>query len=307
MKKATQNNTLIIKSGGGYFHQGVKSEGYHVITPYIEKGLFYRLLRELCFRVPFLPKKVWYNKEVLNSKFDFFLIGDPLITTDYLKWIKKVKPNAQLNFIYGNMVGKAKHPMPNEIPSCYRVWSYDGGDCEKYGLRKFFCNGYFKCFIKAHKKTKQDVLFVGGDKGRGEYLLSIEKEMNALGISTKFIIVKSSKLDKDKPYYHEPVSYDVVTDMVAESKAVLNVAMPGQTGVTMRDLEAILIGVKLITTNPHTKEEDFYNPNNVYLLNDNNIKGLIDFLEKPMTPIPDEIKHRYDFNKYIEEITVDDE
>ncbi len=306
MEKATQNNTLVIKSGGGYFHQGVKSEGYRVITPYYEKGVLDRILREMCFSLPFFPKKVWYNKEVLNPKYDYLLINDPLITKHYLKWLKDEKSKAQLNFIYGNMVGMAKHVHPSEIPTCYRIWSYDGGDCEKYGLHKFYCNGYFKCFVKPRKEVKQDVLFVGGDKGRADYILNLEKAMNDMGITTNFIIVKSSKLDKDKPYYHAPVSYDIVTDMVAESKAVLNVAMPGQTGVTMRDLEAILIGVKLITTNPHTKEEDFYNPNNIYILDDNNVGGLKDFLEKPIIPVPNEIKQRYDFNKYIEEVTADD-
>lgn len=306
MEKATQKNTLVIKSGGGYYHQGVKSEGYQVITPYYEKGLLIRILREMCFRIPFLPKRMWYNKEVLNPKYDYLLINDPLITKHYLNWIKDENPKAQLNFIYGNMVGKAKHVHPSEIPSCYRIWSYDGGDCEKYGLRKFYCNGYFKRFIKPRKKEKQDVLFVGGDKGRADYILSLEKALKDIGITTNFIIVKSSKLDKDKPYYHAPVSYDVVTDMVAESKAVLNVAMPGQTGITMRDLEALLIGVKLITTNLHIKDEDFYNPNNIYILEGNNVEGLKEFLGKPIIPAPQEIKQRYVFNKFIEEVTVDD-
>lgn len=306
MEKAIQKNTLIIKSGGGYYHQGVKSEGYQVITPYYEKGLLYRILREMCFRIPFLPKKIWYNKEVLNPQYVYLLVNDPLITKHYLNWIKEEKPEAQLNFVYGNMVGKAKHVHPSDIPACYRVWSYDGGDCEKFGLRKYYCNGYFKCFVKPRKEVKQDVLFVGGDKGRADYILSLEKAMNDMGITTNFIIVKSSKLDKDKAYYHAPVSYDVVTDMVAESKAVLNVAMPGQTGITMRDLEALLIGVKLITTNPHIKNEDFYNANNIYILDGNNVEGLKDFLEKPIIPAPQEIKQRYDFNKFIEEVTVDD-
>lgn len=299
-----KEDVLIVKSGKeSYFHQGVAAEGYKIVSSYLEGGLFLRVLREIFFRTSFLPKSIWYNKTLKKKKYSHILIWDPLITSHFLRWLAKEQSCAQLNFLYGNMVGKAKHLYPNEIPQCYRIWSYDRGDCNKYGMRFYKSNPFFKCFMKPLRRPITDVLFVGGDKGRAEFILDLENKLNSIGIITKFIIVKSSKFDKNKPFYHKPVPYDKIIDMAAESKAILNIAMPGQTGVTLRDIESLILGVKLITTNKHIVNEDFYHPNNIYILDNTNVDGIIDFLKKPMFAISGEIKHRFDFDNHINEIT----
>lgn len=301
-----KEKVLIIKAGGGYFNQGVEAEGYGVESPYKGRGIVLRILREVIFRMPFSLKKLWYNKHISEKNYDYILVWDVLITSDFLNWLSKEQPTAQLNFVYGNMVGKSRHLMPSQIPTNYRVWSYDKGDSEKFHLNLFHSNPYFKCFVKPLQTPKYDVFYVGSDKGRAEYILSLEKEMLSVGLRTNFVIVKDGRLSRNKSYYKPALPYDAVTDIVAESKAVLNIIMPGQVGITLRDLEALLIGVKLITNNENIVKADFYHPDNVYILRGTNIDGLKEFLEKPMCHISNEIKSKCDFSAFVEEIISDE-
>jgi spermidine synthase len=45
-----------------------------------------------------------------------------------------------------------------------------------------------------------------------------------------------------------------------------------QKGLTLRVFEAIGAGKKLITTNQYIQNYSFYNPNNIYIINRENIK-----------------------------------
>ena len=301
--RANYNNVLFITAGKGYLREGALSEGYKVQAPYVEHNLFERVLREIFFKLPFLPSNIWYNKKVCKQDVEYVFVTDPLITVDYLKWLRLQFVNAQLNFTYGNMVGKAKHVMPCDIPEGWRVWTYDDYDARTYGLRLYHVNAYPKSFLKPKMPSEYDVLFVGKDKGRGEYLLQLEAKMNSMGLRTLFIIARDGKLSPSKKYYKRAIPYKDVVELIVRSKAVLNVAMDGQEGMTMRDLESMFFGVKLLTTNKNVVKMDFYHPENVFIVDGLNIDDLPQFLNTSMVEIPDKVKNKHTFESFIEFIT----
>ena len=167
---ASIDNTLFILAGS-FARDGFVSEGYKVYSPYVEHNVFERVLREICFKSPLLPKRVWYNKSICKQSPDYIIVSDPLITSDFLRWIQELFPHAQLNYTYGNLVGHAKHLQPSMIPRGWRAWTFDGRDSAKYGLRLYQSFYLYKKFVKPKEELKYDVLYVGRDKGRGEYLI----------------------------------------------------------------------------------------------------------------------------------------
>jgi hypothetical protein len=56
---------------------------------------------------------------------------------------------------------------------------------------------------------------------------------------------------------------------------------------------------KLITDNENIKDYDFYNPNNIFIWNNNNQNLLSDFLIAPYEEVPEDIKNKYDINQWI--------
>lgn len=294
---------LLIMAQTGFLYEGCKYENYKVCHPYVPVNLVTRILREFVFRfLPFLSS-FFYNKEVFKGDYDSILIWDPLITKRYLNKIHKKYPKANINFIYWNMVGKCSHLLPNEIPSFVNKWTYDNYDSKLYNLNLYSTYPYYKKYIRPHIADDYDVLFIGRDKGRGEFLLQLEKKMKAVGLKTNFIIMKSGRLSKNKPYYHKELSYDEICEFVARSRSVLNVIMENQEGITLRDLEYVYQGVKLVTTNPAIQKTSIYHPNNVFILNDNNVQELPSFLNLPRAILPTEVLDKHTLDAFISEIT----
>lgn len=303
MTNWNKGNTIFIMASTGFVYEGSVGEGFRVHHPYIGKEYVARVLREICFRCAFLPKKLWYNKSILKEHPKYIVIWDPLITTDFLMWLMKSFPSAQINFKYSNMVGRAKHLTPDKIPNGIRVWTYDGYDSKKYGINFYHCYMYFKTFIKTKQNPEYDVLFIGKDKGRGEYLLDLEKHMQSLGLVTKFIITADSKLSKKKDYYQNDIPYSEVVDYATKSRAILNIVMENQQGVTLRDMESIFLNTKLITTNKHIVDAEFYNPKNVFILDEQDITELPRFLSTDSVQVDSSLLRKYSIDGMLDEIT----
>lgn len=303
-KNATKENTVIIMAADrGMFYEGYKSEGFKVYSSYKPANSIMRVIREVYFRIPFLSKKMWFNKEIIRLSPEFILVRDAIITRDYLLWLKKVFPQAQINFMYENMVGKAKHLLPKEIPTGIRVWTYDIRDSEKYGLNLRKTMLYFPAYVYKKQDPVFDVLFVGRDKGRGDWLNQLEKFLIQRGYRTCFLITADSKYSRKKPYYKKVVPYEQIAKWVSQSKCVINVAMENQTAVTVRDLECLFNKVKLITTNEAIKDAYFYNQNNVFIIKEDNWALLPAFID---TEYDDTIKieiERHSANALIREVT----
>lgn len=287
----------------GFLYDGCRFEGYKVCHPYRPVNLITRVLREITFKFFPIFSSAFYNKECFVGEYAHIIVWDPLITKSFLIRLHKLHPKAQIDFVYWNMVGKCSHLTPNHIPYFVRKWTYDGYDSEKYGLKLYSTYPYYKRFIRPHNSNQYDVLFVGRDKGRGKYLLELENQMKSLGLKTKFIITKSDRLSKKKSYYQQELTYDEICDLVSHSRSVLNVTMDNQQGITLRDLEYVYQGVKLITTNSSICKTSIYHPNNVFVIGEANIKDLPAFLNVQMIPLSKKVIKHHTLHAFITEIT----
>jgi len=294
-----EKSVIFVSARRGYIAEGICAEGFDVVYPYRDKTLFGRVIREIWFKCG-LPELVWYTK--IKKKVDIIVVQDPLITKEYLEWLKKTHPNSKINFMYGNMVGKAKHLLPYEVPNSISIWTYDSYDAKKYGLN-LYKGGYSRLFIGTKKETQYDVFYIGADKeGRGEYILDLQRKMEELGVKTKYIITPNGRFAKKKVYHSKPIPYSKVIEYINKSRAVLNIAMPNQTGATIRDFESIFNSIKLITTNRSIKNYDFYREENVFILGERNLSELVCFLNSPFQPIEGEILKKYTITALVEEI-----
>ena len=84
-----------------------------------------------------------------------------------------------------------------------------------------------------------------------------------------------------------------------ESKALLEIVKEDVSGITLRALEGIFFGKKLITNNKFIKMYDFYNPNNIFILEDDNLSNLKNFISSKYEPIDKTIIDYYDFEEWV--------
>lgn len=80
---------------------------------------------------------------------------------------------------------------------------------------------------------------------------------------------------------------------IAESRAVVDIEHPSQTGLTMRTIETLLSGTKLITTNAAVRALDIYDPARVQVIDRHNPQVDAGFFETPFPEIPTDLGAKY--------------
>lgn len=75
-----------------------------------------------------------------------------------------------------------------------------------------------------------------------------------------------------------------------------------QSGLTMRTLETLGAKKKLITSNIDIKRYDFYNENNIFIIEDENLEGINEFINKDYEDINQDIYEKYSLRSWVETI-----
>lgn len=93
-----------------------------------------------------------------------------------------------------------------------------------------------------------------------------------------------------------------IVNIVKGAKVVLDIQHPSQVGLTMRTMEVLGAGKKLVTTNAHIKEYDFYKEENILVIDrDQPVLSEL-FLKTPYSPVDFTIRQRYSLEGWISEI-----
>ena len=151
--------------------------------------------------------------------------------------------------------------------------------------------------------------FVGQLKGRGALLTRLEKMLAAEGMECDFYISKFYGSKEEVPenlrqYCHsELMPYAENLRRTAQAACVLDLVQKGQKGVTLRALEALFYGRKLITNNPEIKKEDFYRPANVWILDDpDERRRLGQFLAGQPEKVDEQIIRRHTIGPWLDSL-----
>lgn len=149
------------------------------------------------------------------------------------------------------------------------VITFDKSDADKYNFT-FHPQVYAPEILEQFKAEEQqyDLFFVGADKHRYDGLALFAKVLKKENISFNFhIVADKSSVDRDAEYISNSyVSYDDYLNILMKSSCLLDYTQEKQTGLTVRVLEAIFAGKKVITNNHSIIEYDLYCPENVFIL-----------------------------------------
>lgn len=188
----------------------------------------------------------------------------------------------------------------------WEKWTFSKSDADKLGFKygATFYNAMLLSENVPHCSEGKavDVLFVGTDKGRKPFVLDLKRRLAACGVRCDFRVVDNFKSLFSSEYSRE-VSYRALCGMIQRSKVLLDVVQEGQYGLTLRIMEALLFGKKIITTNKYiNNDSDFVGNENIYVLDKDNINGLQAFILKPFVPYADELRKKYSFTEWLRRI-----
>ena len=96
-----------------------------------------------------------------------------------------------------------------------------------------------------------------------------------------------------------PMKYDVMINYLGKAKCCVELCRPHQKSLSTRSFEALGTRTKVITTNQSIKNYDFYNPQNILVVDENNPIIPADWINEPYTNIKDEILNRYTLQYFV--------
>lgn len=277
-----------------FFIPYMESEVVDVVRLYRKRSYLITIIKYLFLKVE-LYAPFWYGDWRRKTKSYSEIIIFATKDYSFIKKIKKDNPSIKITFWYWNPAFRMGIPR-KVLFNLARVFSFDQDDCEKYNL-SFNTTFYFEKIKLKKKKDKYDTLFVGLNKGRRETLEKLYTDLNSLELKNLFHIVPDK--DENHSQKKKPIPYKEYLELLAESKCIIDIIAEGQSGLTVRSMESIFHQKKLITNDLNIKNQDFYDPNNIYIIGIDKFEDIADFINSPYEKVNPIIVEKYDFKNWL--------
>ncbi|KUJ50595.1 hypothetical protein [Chryseobacterium sp. JAH] len=290
-----KNKIIVLYDSITYFRQNFKKKGVSVCDSFKKVNKVGKVFRKFS-EFTTIGRNYWFGnwKNKLEHINTVIVFAENRI--DHLIYIKKKYPKIRIILWYWNPVFRCIHP--DKIPEglCEK-WSFDFDDCKKYNLH--YNNQFYFDNIELDKKQLiYDGFFLGNNKGRRNYLNDIKCIFTDNKLVSSFYIIPDEGESNVEQFI--PISYeDYLNRFVSSTKGLIDVQPTGQSGLTLRPLEAIFFKKKLITNDKKIKNYDFYHSSNIYILGIDDNKSLVDFMNKKYENINTEIIKKYDVSNWL--------
>lgn len=235
-------------------------------------------------------------KKEENNKFDVILIvfGAGFMTGEHIEKIRMTFPDTKIVYYAWDSV--SNFPTIKSLSEHADVaFSFDKDDCKKYNvnfLPLFYVKKDAQAETTAYKWDVSTVMSFYNKKSHGLLLImdvlpkNISKYLFVrLRNKSYFVymrIVNHAAFGKLKKYLtFNSLTREECLSVFRNSKAIIDCPVPNQNGLTMRTFEALALKRKLITTNIHIKEYDFYCSDNIFVVDENTKEIPLEFFETP--------------------------
>ena len=256
-------------------------------------------------------------KKFRRAEYDFiFVIQGEGLSVNTLSIIKGLYPRAKMIWYLWDSLKNKKNLIPN-LEYYDKCYTFDNSDALQYGLnfRPLFYSPNFK--KKISPIIDFHLSFVGtAHSDRYEIISNIQNSISKEIVFYKYLYLQAPWLyrvyktfntnfsnAKISDFNFRPMPSDKVADIFSRSSSILDLQHPNQKGLTMRTFEALGASKKIVTTNKAIYETDFYDPENVLVLERlESINISKEFLLTPFKCLTDETIYRYSLRGWLFDI-----
>ena len=228
--------------------------------------------------------------------------GDAVIIAEYtepalISAVTKIIPEGVVRYVWlWNHKGDNRifaYNLPTIRKCHFQVVTYDESDADRYGFKwhtQFFNIKPYQQLVTSSSNTLlYDFLFIGYAKNRVEEIESIYATLSSY--VCKFITVRTAS---------DYIPYNRYLEMALQARCIVEIVHTGDPSCTLRPLEAMTIHRKLLTNNLAVRNYTFYRSQNIFILGQDNLSLLSDFLHSPFELLPSDIVDSYDVNSWVE-------
>lgn len=267
---------------------------------------FYLRIKNFIFKL-FLKKNlkhIYYGEKIIEllknqERQDLILT----IKGDFIdnKSIIEFKNHAKKSIAFFNDAISRYPNIKNVLPLFDEVYSFEKKDCEKYNL-KFKTNFIYQQNTENKEKHKYQLFNISSRDKRTKIILKVASALKKLDINYKiFIFDNKKKLKKSDiiEIIEKPIPMEKVNQFIDDSEVLLDIHRSKQDGLSFRVFESLGKEKKIITTNKDIKNYDFYNEQNILII-DENFEIPKSFFDSKYIPIPEMILKKYLIENWVE-------
>lgn len=205
-----------------------------------------------------------------------------------------------------------------DVIDCYDcAYSYDPNDVSNNKYFQFRPTFYLEKYLSTDlaETFEYSICFVGTlYKERWPIIKKFKECVESIKPQSYFYLYLSNKI---LYYYYrftsrvfapiEVINFSLLygedyLNLIRKSKCILDINYTSQKGLSLRSFEAMASKRKYITTNDEIKKYDFYNPNNILVVDAQNPIISQDFIDSPYEPVDNKLLYKYSVRGFIDDI-----
>lgn len=249
-------------------------------------------------------KKKYFSQQIIQQVKEpqdiIFVIRPDLLEDSLLAELKK-NTNSFIAYYYDSC---KKYPRQLEILRFFdEIYSYDREDIEQHHFLET-SNFIYNETIEI-QPIKYDIFNISSYDTRIDEIDKVSKILFGAGFSIYFVLFWYEKL----AYQHLKSTTEYLTlsetkKLISQSKAMIDIQRTDQKGLSFRTFESLGYRKKLITTNAEVKKYNFYHPNNMLVIDSDNLdtEEVKNFLDLNYIEIPQDIIDQYTVKSFIQKI-----
>lgn len=300
--KGFQITPLNLNNPQRYRYKRLKDKIKNIFARNILRKKNYLQTLDFQYHDDFHQKKLKKFFENRSLYFDAIIIVRPdIYSPRFMKLLRKYSKAKIVGYMWDG-ISQAKYENLSSVsPYYHQIFCFDPKSIEKYpDLKLKFCtNFYYPNDFYSLSLHKQNCIgYVGGiANNRDELILKLIQalqEIEDYKFNIRLLVNKERKNTTDITYIREYLPYEEHLKTMAESVLSFDLSPGYHQGVSFRIFEALYFRTKIISTNTSLRDYDFFHPNNILLVeNQNDIKKIKDFLPLPFEEISPKIMEKY--------------
>lgn len=270
------------------------------------------------------PIQKYFDKIMSESKgksYDLvFIVNCKVFTPDMVQQLKNRQKSAR--FVLYMWDSLTLYPNSKElIPLFDMAYSFDSDDCNMIEaltfLPLFYCKAYEEIGRDSNPvNIEYDIVSVcTAHLNRYKTIRELFPALEAKGIrifsymflnKLQYLYNKAFEEEfkgaKSSEFKFKPLSEKENLSILKKSNSVFDMQHNKQSGLTMRTIETLGAKRKLITSNTNIKKYDFFNENNIFVVDEHNWSGIEQFIKHEYEPISDDIYKKYSLYSWIKTV-----
>lgn len=279
-----------------------------------------KILNRLNFKAA-IKKSIEYHYSNIIQKsasvnYDYlFVVAPETMTTDFIKEIKENNKKIKTVLYLWDSIKNKKNAF-DLIGHFDKVLTFDKTDSLINSKIEFLPLFYIDAYAQKYNQSRDiyQLAFIGTAHS-GRYNL-VKKIIDDLGMkknenylfyfspSKLLFILKKIFTNELNGISFKDISFNSmtskeITSILADTNVVIDIEHPSQNGLTMRTIEMLGMQKKLITTNKNVADYDFYNKNNIIIVDRNNPQVDPAFIHSQYQHVDKEILEKYRLSTWL--------